>query len=160
MLVAANVQARVGERTTVCASPGLESGSPDACDGLSKPGTLTSHRRVVFKLFCLESPGETCKGMVEVSSMTGKKNIKPNKRFLYSAAAGTGGKEVSFGLSRRQVKVLGDGITMGVHIYAYEPDGRLDCSSSEELFVKKARKKKAKTAASPSLPTPDEKCIA
>src|SRR5437660_496578 len=144
MLIAANVQARVGERTTVCAGPGLESGSPDACDGsLSKPATLTSRRRVVFRLFCLESPGETCNGMAEVLSITPAtsiKKIKLTKRFLYSVAAGTRGKQVSFGLSRRQVKAVGPGGTMGLQIYAYQPDGRLICSSSDELFVRKARK--------------------
>src|SRR4051794_13909929 len=158
-LLAANVQARVGERTTVCASPGLESGSPDECDGFSKAATLTSSRRVVFKLWCLESPGETCRGMVEVPSMTGNKRIRPDKRFRYAVAAGPEGKTVRFRLSRRQVKKYGRGGSMGVRIYAYEPDGRLICSSSEELLVKPGRRKSGRASASGSFPTPDEKCI-
>jgi hypothetical protein len=169
--VAANAgQARVGERTTVCTTPRLESGSPDECEGARNTwaARLTPDRRVVFRLYCMESPGETCSGMIEVPVMAGfgyncprgcSGHIHPHKRVLYSVAAGTSGKQVSFRLSRHQVKVLRQVIRMGVFIYAYQPDGRLTCSSEDELMVKKLKKKgKGNKAAAAALPTPDEKC--
>ena len=166
--VVAGAQAAIGTEKTGCAAYRLEEGSPDECE-TGGTGRIAKSGRVTFRVFCMESPGDRCTGIVRprfirYSPLDGRTRfISLRLQREYSVAAGPRGQKMRFKVSRRRARAIRRAQLrdLRLDVYTDQADGRLVCTSVDEVTLKGGTPAPAKGAPryGAAQRRPDEPCL-